>query len=242
MQPYCLPYLGYFQLISHADVFVVYDDVDFIIKGWINRNRILVNKQEHRFTIPLGNGRRGIPINQVSLAENYPQWRKRFLQTIRLSYARAPYFQETISWLEHSLSQPFTKITELNLYLLQSLCTTLSIKTELRSSSSIYQNKQLRGAPRLIDICKQENASEYLNPPGGRSLYTSSDFEKDNIQLKFLQPDLPPYGNPAGPLIPGLSILDALMHVSIDDLSKIVQLGKVIPANSDTLPTSAVST
>ena len=103
MQPYFFPYIGYFQLINLVDVFVVYDDVNYIKKGWINRNNILINKKSFLFSLPLQNMSQNKLINEIFLVED-TNWRISLLNTIQITYKNAPYFDEVYSLIEEIIS------------------------------------------------------------------------------------------------------------------------------------------
>ena len=96
MQPYLFPYIGYFQLINAVDTFVVYDDVNYIKKGWINRNSILVNEKPFLFTVDLKEVSQNKLINEITIDEN-SNWKKNILRTIELSYKKAPFFFRNFS-------------------------------------------------------------------------------------------------------------------------------------------------
>src|SRR5476651_2035291 len=94
MQPYLFPYLGYFQLIAAADVFVLGDDLQYIRSGWVNRNRILHNGQAKLITFPLKRDRHDMPINQRQLADNFDEEAERLINVISQCYRKAPYFNQ----------------------------------------------------------------------------------------------------------------------------------------------------
>ena len=102
MQPYFLPYLGYFQLIHASDLFVCFDDVNYIKKGWINRNQILVNGKPHLFTIPLLGASQNKKINQIEL-DDFSKWRANFLKMIQFNYAKCSQYEHVFPWLENVL-------------------------------------------------------------------------------------------------------------------------------------------
>jgi hypothetical protein len=103
MQPYIFPYLGYYQLVKAVDTFVFFDDVNFINKGWINRNNILLQNESFRFTVPLNKASQNRLINEIEISD-YSKWRKDFLKLILSNYKKAPCFDFTYNWLEVFLS------------------------------------------------------------------------------------------------------------------------------------------
>ena len=222
MQPYIFPYIGYFQLINTVDKFNIYDDVNFINKGWINRNNILVSGQPHLFTIPLKDASQNKLIHEVELMAG-DQWKKKFLKTIQQSYQKAPNYQSVFNIVEEIVYLNIETISELSIYALKRICVYMEIKTEITSSSDIYKNTDLKAQDRILDICKQENASHYINPVGGMELYEKSKFANENIQLNFLKSVASPYSQFKNAFVPWLSIIDILMFNDIENISKLLK-------------------
>ncbi|HSZ85519.1 MAG TPA: WbqC family protein, partial [Puia sp.] len=182
MQPYIFPYIGYYQLINAVDKFVIYDDVNYINKGWINRNNLLVNGKAFLFTIPLKEASQNKPINQIEIQEN-ENWSKKFLKTIEQTYKKAPHFENTFSLVRNIINTPLKGIHELALSSLRSIAEYLDIKTQFVDSSSIYLNTNLKGQERILDICLKEKADHYINPIGGMEIYSNELFERSGIKL-----------------------------------------------------------
>jgi hypothetical protein len=222
MQPYIFPYIGYFQLINAVDKFVIYDDVNFINKGWINRNNILVGGKPHLFTIPLKDASQNKLINEVHLLKNDP-WRKKLLKTIQQSYQKAPNYQKVFALIEEIVNFEPETIHELTLVALSRVCAYMGINTEIVPSSDIYNNKDLKGPERILDICKQENAVHYINPVGGMELYDKVLFEREGIKLNFLKSVAGPYSQFQNAFVPWLSVIDILMF---NDTGKVTALLK----------------
>src|ERR1039458_5451183 len=165
MQPYFLPYIGYFQLMNAVDKFVVLDDVNYINKGWINRNNILVNGKANLFAIPLKEASQNKLINEISVVDE-AKWRTKLLKTIELSYKKAPFFAIVYPMIEEIINSGNSKISDLNYYSLVRINNYLDLNTEIVSTSSIYKNSDLKAEKRIIDICLKEHASIYINPIG----------------------------------------------------------------------------
>ena len=221
MQPYIFPYIGYFQLINTVDKFIIYDDVNFINKGWINRNNILVSGKPHLFTIPLKDASQNKLINEVALLNSDP-WRKKFLKTIQQSYQKAPNYQTVFVLIEEIVNLESETIQELTLYALQKVCAYMEIDTEIVPSSAIYHNTNLKGQDRILDICKQENATQYINPIGGMELYEKSKFANEHIQLNFLKSVAAPYSQFKNAFVPWLSIIDILMFNDSESINQLL--------------------
>ena len=217
MQPYFLPYIGYMQLMDAVDTFILYDDVAFINRGWINRNRLLINGQEHLFTVPLRDASQNKRINEVHLADD-PKWRGKLLKTIEQGYRKAPYYAAVMPITEKIINYATDSIAELVHFSLVELNQYLGITTRLVASSSVYNNVGLKAQERILDICQQEKATRYINPIGGIELYDKPTFAQIGIDLNFIKAKRVDYpqlnrGRAGGPdeFIPWLSILDALM-------------------------------
>ncbi|NBA75204.1 hypothetical protein GOQ04_06580 [Emticicia sp. ODNR4P] len=217
MQPYIFPYIGYFQLIKAVDKFVIYDDVNFINRGWINRNRILVNGKDSLFTIPLKEASQNKLINDIDV--NWDDaWKSKWLKTLEQSYKKAPFFQQVLPIIEQTLGQEKTIFSEIIVENLRLINAYLGITTEIISSSSIYQNTELKAQTRIVDICLQEKANHYINPIGGIELYQKEVFEEKGIQLNFIKSKPVQYPQLKNEFVPWLSILDVLMFNSVEQI------------------------
>lgn len=219
MQPYIFPYIGYFQLMKVVDKFVLYDDVNFINKGWINRNRILVNGKDSMFTIPLKDASQNKLINEISV--NWDDiWKSKFLKTVEQSYKKAPFYSEVMPIIQQTLDikeVQFSKIIEQNL---RFVCLYLGIHTEIISSSEIYNNSDKKAQERILDICIKEKATHYINPIGGLELYDKAIFQKENMEMNFIKSKSIEYKQFKNDFVPWLSIIDVLMFNSKEEINK----------------------
>lgn len=218
MQPYIFPYIGYFQMIKAVDKFVIYDDVNFINKGWINRNRILVSGAPHLFTIPLKDASQNKLIHEIELSQD-GSWRKKLLKTIQQSYMKATNYSKVFQLIEEVVNLEAANISEFNLNALRKVSAYLSISTEIVSSSVLYENKHLKAQDRILDICKQENATRYINAIGGMELYDKSIFEAENIELSFIKSKEVVYSQFKNAFVPWLSVIDILMFCNIESIN-----------------------
>jgi hypothetical protein len=214
MQPYFLPYIGYLQLMQAVDKFVIYDDVNYINKGWINRNRILLNGQEYLFTIPLKNASQNKLIHEIGLSDD-PKWRSKLLKTIEQAYKKAPFYTATSALIENILNLPADNLSHWITESFKVLNQHIGIQTELVASSSIYQNTHLKAQERILDICQQEKATQYVNPIGGVELYDKAFFEQAGIQLNFIKSKAVVYPQFKHEFTPWLSVLDVMMFNDI---------------------------
>ncbi|MBN8454890.1 WbqC family protein [Accumulibacter sp.] len=212
MQPYFMPYIGYWQLIAAVDRMIVLDDVAFIRRGWINRNRILVGGAAHRFSLPLRQASQNRLINEIELATDTSWW-QRFRLTLAQSYRRAPFYEETQAFLEPIVSDGRGPLLPFLLRSINAVAAHLDIHTPLLTSSAIDPERRSRGQQRILVLCCHAGAAEYLNLPGGRALYDPLLFRESETELRFLVPREQPYPQIGGRWSPWLSIIDLLMHL-----------------------------
>mgnify|MGYP002632649357 CR=1 FL=1 len=215
MQPYFFPYIGYFQLINAVDRFVIYDDVNYIKRGWINRNRILLNDSPHTFTIPILKASQNITISNT-LIDPSLKWREKLLVTMEHAYRNAPYFKEVFLLIEKSILKQCPTIAAYALHSIEAVVDYLEIDTEIVATSSKYGNEHLKGSDRILDICLKEAATTYINPSGGVDLYDKQQFNDAGIDLHFIYPEKVTYAQQKNPFIENLSIIDVLMFNSIE--------------------------
>jgi hypothetical protein len=219
MQPYFLPYIGYFQLINAVDKFVLFDDVNFINRGWINRNRILVHGKAHIFTVPLREASQNKLIKDIQVADSM-NWIEKIKKTFELNYKKAPYFQDVYGILRNIISARDTELSSLILRSISKIMEYLDINTQLVETSSIYSNEHLKGQDRIIDICNKELADHYINSIGGMELYSKQQFHKEGIRLNFLKSLPIEYKQFQNEFVPWLSIIDVLMFNSQEEIKR----------------------
>lgn len=221
MQPYLFPYIGYFQLLAAVDKFVFYDDVNFIKNGWINRNRLILAGATRYITLPLSGASPFLKINQIDV-QGGDGWRRKLVESLRHSYAKAPYFAEVNALFQEVVCSDEQKIGEIAKASVTAVARYLGLDQHFVASSAIYGNESLSGQARVLDICAREGASHYYNPPGGRALYAEQAFEERGIGLHFIAPRLDPYAQFADTFEPGLSIIDILMFNDRDTVRKMI--------------------
>lgn len=218
MQPYLFPYIGYFQMINAADVFVFYDDVNFIKGGWINRNRMLMAGSDKLFTVPLKDASSFKLIKEIEINTEVPAYSK-MLTTIVQSYKKSPFFSEVFPIMESVFRSPSSTIGDLAILSIEAVNEYLGITTVLkRSSVDFADTKGLERAERLIAICKQTGAEKYINAVGGQELYTKEYFASNGIELKFIKSESLDYKQFDNEFVPWLSIIDVLMFNSVEEI------------------------
>jgi len=219
MQPYIFPYIGYFQLIHAVDKFIILDDVNFINKGWINRNKILVNQVDYTFTIPLQKASQNKLILETEISEEQ-KWKIKFLKTIEISYNKAPLFQKVFPIVNDIINLNEKNISTFIYQHFRILKNYIKFETEIIQSSSKYHNGHLKAQDKILDICIQENADFYINPIGGTELYTNKNFKELNIDLFFIKSNQITYKQYENQFVPWLSIIDVLMFNPVEKISE----------------------
>jgi hypothetical protein len=214
MQPYFFPYLGYFQLIAAVDKFIVWDDVQYIQRGWVNRNRILLNGEPTYITLPLEKAHLTANINERVLADMATASNK-MLGQLHAAYRKAPHYQETRALFEEVLALPARNLGEFLFQSLQCVCAYLDIKTALVLSSAIHEVGEITGSglTRILAMCQEQQATMYINAIGGRELYRQEDFAAQGMDLRFIAMDNIEYSQGSeSAFVPYLSIIDVLMY------------------------------
>ena len=207
MQPYFMPYIGYWQLMAAVDMYVVYDDVNYIKGGWVSRNNILLNGQKHMFTITLNGASPNKLFKEITIKDDF----KKFSRLIESAYRKAPYYAEVSTLLEKIYSYKDKSLGAFMLNSFQVVLDYLDIDTKLVLSSTIEKDNTLRGKEKVKHICQLLGADTYYNAIGGQELYDKNDFRADGIDLYFVQTNLTPYVQLGNDFVPGLSMIDVLM-------------------------------
>lgn len=222
MQPYFCPYIGYFQLMNLVDEMVIYDDVKYTKKGWINRNRILVNNKDHLITLPLRNDSDYLKIKERYLAESWSKEKLKIFNRIKEAYKNAPYFKNAIEVIERIINYNSVNLFDFIFNSILEIKNYLHIKTPLIISSSIPNIVDLKAEEKVIGICKALNADVYINPIGGLELYKKENFKKNNIELLFLKTSDVIYKQFNNEFVPNLSIIDVMMFNSKDEIKNML--------------------
>ena len=210
MQPYIFPYHGYFQLLANVDVFIVYDNIQYTKKGWINRNRLLENGEAALFTVPVAAASDYLDIRERSISPDFVP--EKLIARFSGAYRRAPHFGETLPLLEEALGYPDRNLFH---FLHNALLLTgahLGLDTEVRISSTLPIDHGLKGEQKVLALCEQLGATTYVNPIGGVELYSRQVFAERGIDLRFLRMSSLEYPQAGGTFVPALSIVDVLMH------------------------------
>lgn len=220
MQPYFMPYIGYFQLINSVDKFIIYDNIQYTKKGWINRNRILVNGKDQLITLSIKKDSDYLNVVERKLSESWEKDKNKMLNIIKSSYNRAPYFQETFELISKCLNN-----SEVNLFnfIYNSIILInkhLEIKTPIIISSTIDIDHTLKSQDKVLSLCRKQNADIYINSIGGIELYDKGIFKQNNIELNFIKTNPIQYKQFQNEFIPWLSIIDVMMFNSKEQIKE----------------------
>lgn len=220
MQPYLFPYIGYFHLIMSSDVFVIYDDVNFIKQGYINRNNILVGGVSQRFTVPVQNGSSNALIKDVLFQQNV----RKVLAAIQQAYSKAPFINEVLPIVEDVLNYKKRDVPSLCEYSYKRIFEYLGLEKKILLSSSLDYDREQSADKKLVAMCQLLKASTYINSPGGRELYSSEMFKPHGVELQFIQSKIEEYPQlGTNEFIPYLSIIDVLMNCDVDTCKSLLQ-------------------
>ena len=223
MQPYFFPYIGYFHLIQAADTFVIYDNLKYTKKGWINRNRFLQNGSDATFSIPLKQASDYSSIDQREIADDFD--RAKLLNRVRSAYGKAPHFDTAFDLFKRAIEFPEANLFNFIRHSLGLVCDFLDLRTPVIESSTIPIDQTAKGQDKVIAICKSLRATMYINAIGGTSLYSPDVFAENQLTLRFIQSENRVYSQFDHPFVPWLSILDVIMFNERDAVIGFVRDG-----------------
>lgn len=210
MQPYLFPHIGYFQLIQAADLFLIYDDVAYIKRGFVNRNSVLAPNGVIRFTVSVP----GASQNKLFSVLEFSSDVAKVLKTIEHSYSTAPYFENVFPIIRETLEFEDRLIASVCQKGFEGIFSYLGIEKKFKKTSDLEYDRSGTARDRLIALCHEFGADCYLNAPGGRKLYSKPDFAEKGIDLKFVDSLPVAYSQGAEEFVPNLSIIDVLMNCS----------------------------
>jgi len=220
MQPYFLPYIGYFQLINSVDLFIVYDNIKYTKKGWINRNRMLQNGKDLMFSLPLKSDSDYLDVRERELAVDFN--RDKFLNQISGAYRRAPCFAQTFPLIAQIVRHEENNLFKFLHHSIVKTCEHLGIATEIRVSSDIAIDHDLKSQDKVLALCEAVGASTYVNAIGGMELYSRAEFLARGIELKFIKSRPFEYAQLGNEFVAWLSIIDVMMFNSLDAVRECV--------------------
>jgi len=207
MQPYFLPYIGYWQLINAVDKYVIYDDVNYIKNSWIHRNKLLLGGKEFLFNlIPFGTSSNKL-ICEIAVIEN----QSKLMKTIESAYKKAPFFDKVFPLVKSIIEYENKNLAKFIGNSIIKIATYLEFNTVFIYSSELQKNSLLRSQEKVIHICLNLQGTEYYNAIGGIELYNKADFDANNIKLQFVKTKRIEYKQFNNQFVPNLSILDIMM-------------------------------
>jgi hypothetical protein len=243
MQPYFFPYVGYFQLIEAVDLFILYDDLDFIKEAWVNRNNILIkNVGPGRITMPLVKKSSNTKIKDIVI-DNTKSWQNKIKKSLELNYGRAPVFEKVFALISDILKYETESLSDFNYYSIQQIGKYIGIKTPILRNGNTYlsierklndglieteykkpgDTKIEKKVLRVFEICKYNNADVFINAIGGRSLYSKPLFAANGFDLLFIKTDAIKYEQFGASFYPSLSIIDVMMFNTADKVNQMLR-------------------
>ena len=223
MQPYFLPYICYFQLIAAVDQFVVYDNIKYTKKGWINRNRMLQNGKDVVFSLPLKNDSDSLDVCERELAADFN--RDKLLNQIIGAYRRAAYFEQTFPLIEQIVRFGDANLFRYLHHSIVSVCAHLGLNTEIGMSSEIDIDHELKGQDKVLALCQALGAETYINAIGGMDLYDRDVFRAQGVAIKFIRSEPFEYAQFGALFVPWLSMLDVMMFNAPEQINSVIRGG-----------------
>lgn len=214
MQPYFLPYVGYFQLLGAVDEFIVYDNIKYTKKGWINRNRMLRNGTDVMFSLPLKSASDSLDVVERELSETFE--RDKLLAQFEGAYRKAPYFAQTFPLVQRVVGCPEVNLFRYIHHSLVEVCAHLGLTTKVTISSTIPVDRSLKNQELVLAYCQARGAKTYVNAIGGMELYSKAAFQERGLELRFIKSKPFEYAQLGAPFVPWLSILDVMMFNPVD--------------------------
>jgi len=227
MQPYLLPYIGYWQLINAVDTFVIYDNIQFSKKGWFHRNNFLMNGKKTLFSIPLKKDSDYLDVKDRYIADNAEKQINKIVMQIKNSYRKAPFYNDVIPLVENIFLNQEKNLFSYIFYSIELICDYLDIGTTILKSSEIDIDHTLRSQDKVIAINKSLNSTKYINSIGGTELYDVESFNKEAIELQFLESEVPEYRQFNDEFIAYLSIIDIMMFNSKEEIKNMLEKYKL---------------
>ena len=221
MQPYFMPYIGYWQLISSVDTFVIYNNIQYTKKGWFNRNRFLQNGKDFLFSIPLKKDSDYLNVNERFISPAFDK--KKLIVKFRKAYAKAPYLKEVMPLLEKIINFDEENLFNCIYNSILKVCEYLEIDTKIVISSEIKIDHDLKGEKKVFAICKSLGATTYINTVGGIELYDKNEFKSEDLELNFIKSKPIEYKQFNNEFIPWLSIVDVLMFNNKEEVKQMLK-------------------
>ena len=218
MQPYFLPYIGYFQLMKAVDNYVIADNLNYIKQGWINRNNLLMNGTGFMFQLAVVGASQNKLINEIFVADD----QSKLLRTIEINYRKAPFFADVFPIMESILQYEDKNLARYLGNSLVRIAEYLRFDTEFSYMSDLKRDTSLKAQDMVINVCTIMEATDYINAIGGMELYDKKIFKENGIDLFFLKTKSIEYTQFKNSFVPNLSMLDVLMFNSVEQIDKLL--------------------
>lgn len=222
MQPYLFPYIGYFQLMNEVDIYVIADAMQYMKKGWVNRNYIRnedMMDKKRLFVFSLVSDDYKKNINERFFSEDFELQKKKFLKQMYYIYHKAPFYTQTMELLKQILEFKDRNVASFTINSIMNTAKYLGITTPIVKLSEISlekANEKINRSERIELLCKHFGADEYINAIGGTKLYDKNWFLKHGIKIYFLETGDIKYQQFGEEFVPNLSILDVMMFNSVE--------------------------
>lgn len=227
MQPYFMPYIGYISLLKHCEIFILFDTVQFIRHGWIERNRMLKQNNNWLYIkVPLIKVNSQKTLIKECLIDNQQDWKLKILHQIKHYKNIAPNYNQVEKILMEIFEKDYDNIVSLNKASLEAISTYLGFKKKLQILSEMELNIIKPKAPDewALNICKELNLPKihYVNLIGGLNFFNRDKYTKENIEISFHKMNMHCYNQQRDYFESGLSILDLLMFNSVEEINKML--------------------
>jgi hypothetical protein len=232
LQPGYLPWLGFFDQMRRADVFVYYDDVQYDKHGWRNRNRIKTHQGPLWLSVPVRHSGLGSPrILEVEI-DNRTGWGRKHVASLRQAYADAPHASEYLPAIEEIVRRPWQRLVELDIVLADALGSMLGVTAaRVRSSELGIAGER---SDRLLSICRHFGGGTYLSGDAAKSYLDVELFERHDVAVQWQEFSHPVYPQQHGAFVPYLSALDLLLNCGAD--SRLILEGRGVPLSTQQAP------
>lgn len=227
MQPYFFPYIGYFQLMNAVDRWIAFDEIQFIDKGWVNRNRILHPdpvKEWQFITLPLDKRGQFDKICDISIKSEI-DWRANILGKLTFYKKKAPYYKQTIDFVRDCFDSEENNLARLVIEILKKTAVYIGIQTpiDIQSEMNLNLGDVQHAGQWALRISEAIGATEYINPQGGEQIFKPEEFNYAKIKLSFLKTNLIPYHQNRESFANGLSIIDVLMFNTLEQVLLLIK-------------------
>ncbi len=222
MQPGYLPWLGFFELMHHCDLFVIFDDVQYTKKDWRSRNKIRTKDGWMWLTVPVQTKDRRFQLINEAVIDHTSNWRQKHIKSVEVHYGKARYLKEFFPAFKEIVGFKWERLVDLDLELIKWLAGALGIRRDIVMSSSL---KTTGGREeKIIAVCEALGATELYDTKASSTFLDRAAFENRGIKLEFQDYQHPVYRQLYEPFLAQMSVIDLLFNYGPESLGMI--LGK----------------